>query len=658
VKITHREWAGSGIGERVVGLGLLALLVLIGLSLWQPVDSRGAFPTRLPCGTEVGGASPTTGLNPIAPIIENEGEPVETHTYFCGPIPVYSGQNRIDYQAIMSADRPREDGWITRIKPDMMAVKKGVKTVRGIQDLYTPPSDEVMFHHGVWLNLGPGDLTSGGPQERVYATGEEKTELRLPDGYGYRYDNANTWVLNHMIHNLVPRSYAMYISWEIDFIPDTSPLAEDIERVRTIWMDVQNGCYYPVFDAERGDGGADGKFTYPDDAENLELYCNPNRPYGQTNRWRVPQSGNLVASVGHVHSGGLWTDLNLIRNNAETYQGPTCEAQASRLGRAKANLRTAEKQLSRVKAKGRSGKSSRSAAKSLRSQLLKAGKRKQAALAALTRAETNFRACDVKVPRISTDSVTGAPEVRLFRSDAKYFDRIPGPAKSGPVSWDMGMFNTTEEYRVRLEQGDWLETTTTYETKVGSWYESMGIHISYMAFDEGGVDPFLERVDHLKELNHGPLPENSNHGGKPVKGAPDPRKMPNGLSPSGELLIGGYTFGGGDFFGVPGAAGRPLVVKQGQSLRFRLASGDVNQEMWHSLTSCKTPCNRSTGIAYPLPNGEQVFDSGQLGPRLQTTGAIGRNEWETPANLRVGTHTFYCRIHPLMRGAIRVVPNS
>lgn len=645
----------SSVGSWLHRGGLAALLAIVSIAFLFPAHSDAAFPNRLPCGTEAGGASPTVGLNPIAPIIENEGEPVETHTYFCGPIPVYSGQNRIDYQPITLPDRPAEDGWITRMKPNMMAVKPGVKTVRGIGDLYTPRSDKVMFHHGVWLNLGATDLTSSARQERVYATGEEKTEMRLPDGFGYRYEESATWILNHMIHNLVPQSFAMYITWEIDFIPDTSPLADGIEPVRTIWMDVQNGCYYPVFDVERGDGGSDGKFSYPDDAQNRELYCNPNGNYGQVNRWRVPQSGYIVSSVGHVHSGGLWTDLNLIRDGAETYSGPTCESQATRLRAAESRLQRANGRLKKARTAKRSRKARSTAAVKA---VVKAGRQRQSALAAVTRAEASFRSCDTKRPRISTDRETGSPEVLLFRSNAKYFDRIPGPAKSGPVSWDMGMYNTNDDYRVRVEQGDWLETTTTYETKVGSWYESMGIHISYMAFGPGGVDPFLERVDHLKELNHGPLPENSNHGGKVEKGRKDPRTLPNGPAPSGDLLIGGYTFGGGDFYGVPGEGGRPLVVEKGESLTFRLAAGDVSKEMWHSLTSCKAPCNRSTGIAYPLPNGEEVFDSGQLGPRIDTTGAVGRNEWSTPRDLEVGTHTFYCRIHPLMRGAIRVVPKS
>ena len=67
-------------------------------------------------------------------------------------------------------------------------------------------------------------------------------------------------------------------------------------------MDVQNGSTYPVFDVLKGTG-EDGRFTYPDDAE---------KPYGDdppNNRFTVPADGTLVATGGHLHPGGLQTDL-------------------------------------------------------------------------------------------------------------------------------------------------------------------------------------------------------------------------------------------------------------------------------------------------------------------------------------------------------------
>jgi hypothetical protein len=38
---------------------------------------------------------------------------------------------------------------------------------------------------------------------------------------------------------------------------------------------------------------------------------------------------------------------------------------------------------------------------------------------------------------------------------------------------------------------------------------------------------------------------------------------------------------------------------------------------FHTITSCRAPCNLSTGDAYPVPNGRVTFDSGQLVLQLE-----------------------------------------
>ena len=55
--------------------------------------------------------------------------------------------------------------------------------------------------------------------------------------------------------------------WQIDFVPARSTAARGIRPVRPIWMDVQNGNLYPVFNVKKG-AGKNGKYTYPDDARN------------------------------------------------------------------------------------------------------------------------------------------------------------------------------------------------------------------------------------------------------------------------------------------------------------------------------------------------------------------------------------------------------
>jgi len=42
------------------------------------------------------------------------------------------------------------------------------------------------------------------------------------------------------------------------------------------------------------------------------------------------------------------------------------------------------------------------------------------------------------------------------------------------------------------------------------------------------------------------------------------------------------------------------------------------------------------------------------GPR-GLTAAANRDTWKTPRNLRTGTYTYFCRVHPFMRGSFRVV---
>jgi plastocyanin len=51
------------------------------------------------------------------------------------------------------------------------------------------------------------------------------------------------------------------------------------------------------------------------------------------------------------------------------------------------------------------------------------------------------------------------------------------------------------------------------------------------------------------------------------------------------------------------------------------------------------------------------FDSGQLG--YGPTGysaASNRADWFTPSGLKPGTYVYFCRVHPFMRGAFRVIP--
>ena len=237
------------------------------------------------------GAVATIVVSPT-PTASAASVPQQLHFEY-GPVHLGPGQNIIQISP-GNIPKPTVPGWITGIRANMV-----------FPDGSIPDSDVIMLHHAVWLNLSAGDSTTPSFPERFFAVGEEKTALALPTGFGYRYEPTDQWRLNYMLHVLVNQSFDVKVTYDLDFVPDSDP--GKLRSVRPLWMDVQNGSGYPVFDALAGTGVA-GKFTYPAMATN---------PYGggaAKNEYTVPVGGVLVATAGHLHSGGLSTEMFVTRN--------------------------------------------------------------------------------------------------------------------------------------------------------------------------------------------------------------------------------------------------------------------------------------------------------------------------------------------------------
>ena len=127
------------------------------------------------------------------------------------------------------------------------------------------------------------------------------------------------------------------------------------------------------------------------------------------------------------------------------------------------------------------------------------------------------------------------------------------------------------------------------------------------------------------------------------------------------IAIADFRYAPGDLSSAS-ATGIP-EVKLGTDLRFTNADG---AGIYHSITSCKYPCLGQTGAAYPLADGAtsigtQVdFDSSQLGIGTPEIGPAKETlDWDLPITPQKGfkpgeTVTYFCRIHPFMRGAFRV----
>ncbi len=462
-------------------------------------------------------------------------------------------------------------GYITRFEPNMV-------WTNGPGGVVTPRVDDLHLHHVVWLRDGVR-----------FAAGEEKTYVKLPQGYGYKVAGNAEWGLNWMIHDLLDKpGRQVRIEWIIDWVPFIDSNNPPIKPLTGQWMDVAGDPQvYPVFDAEKGFANTqDGKFTFPDDVPQLASQAGYEErgKISNAHRWTIPNVGppnskgvTLIFGAGHLHPGGLYVDVNVTR---------------------------------------------------------------------------------------------GGVTKKIFRSDARYYE----PA--GAVSWDVSMKATRPEWRIELQPGDVVSMSATYDVTRGSWYESMGIMpFAYVngrgepnsadPFEAADAEAFQEMVDAGGILTHGRLPENLDDKANKPLGLADPRKLKSGrLMPSQGVRIWDSFFTLGGFSairGFPASAMRPPVIRPGRSVTFTsrdaLANQSVYDQTWHTITSCAAPCNRGSGIGYPLAGGPVKFDSGQLGfaSDFANSGVVeNTNVFTTPRIRKAGTYSYFCRIHPFMRGSFRV----
>jgi hypothetical protein len=437
----------------------------------------------------------------------------------------------------------------------------------------------------------------------------------------------DVWLLDYMVHNLTPRTETVYIVYDIDFVPAGEAQAGGMKPIKPLWIDVrgEDRPYYPVFNVERGYGHVNPRTgrhecTYP--AER----CAAKDPFGADQPGNgkgydfvLPAAGTIVGLGGHVHPGGLRDELSLVR-------------------------KVGGRELQR----------------------------------------------------------------RIFTSRAVYFDKL------GPVSWDFAMTVTPRTWAVRVNAGDIIRLNTVYEAEIASWYEGMGIALAYFApGDSSGVDPFQmvrvranasaptrSRPRHRRrsghrarpsprrakrkqprtrrnrsaarapvrwrwsyvplhtegEVTHGHLAENDRHGG----GQTRPLSTTNGPVTS-SITIANFSYGSANL-SDSAAQGIPRVPANA-ALTFN--NLDAVAGIWHSITTCAQPCTGATGVSYPVADALPPLDSAELGwspepyplDGSQASSQQGSITFvPSQAGLSPGTYTFFCRIHPFMRGAFKVIP--
>ena len=508
-----------------------------------------------------------------------------------GPILVKPGQNDVLIGPV-TIEKPNQDGYITRFKPDLVN-----------QNGEVPNVEEVHLHHGTWLAL-----TENYGNSAFFAAGEEKTIAPFPKGYGMPIKRTDQWQLLYMVHSAVQQPMATYITYEIDFVTKADGDSLGMKPAMPVWLDVQSGAY-PVFNVQRKYGGPDGECTWPKEQ------CADHNSFGKKEVGQG-QPGNgigrdytydpgdfrdfpagagatIIGLGGHLHPGGLQNEVDIVR-----------------------------------------------------------GEQKQ----------------------------------RIYNGIPSYWGREDRTRPDGPAtSWDFSIrVSGLPKYGVHIKPGDKLRSNATYDTRLAASYEDMGIVVGLLVPDDAGgkpqapgVDPFTAPVDASERCDSGGIladppqlcingfqethahyEENGNY-----SGPSGDTKLPGGDGQeTTEVAIADFFYVPGDF-NLLGQMGVPQV-KLGSTLRFTNADGLAG--IPHTITTCAFPCLGETGSAFPLPDGRTSLgrdldlDSSELGygaPAI--TGYKNETIWSIPVTAEEGFKageivTYYCRIHPSMRGAFKV----
>lgn len=229
---------------------------------------------------------------------------------------------------------------------------------------------------------------------------------------------------------------------------------------------------------------------------------------------------------------------------------------------------------------------------------------------------------------------------------------------------------TRPSFRSPIREGDRIRIAGIYENKEHAWYTAMthaGFYIDEAQPPQGRCKPYLvgkdakltdrkgkRRVrvfDGVPNRPWGAQQTDTVCGrkyGEPPCEKPEKPYQP-GLT-ADQVNIVNFQYQPGDM-ALSGQAGAPVQVKRGTSLQF--VNLDQALGIRHSATTCKWPCNGTYVANYPHPDG--VWDSGTLGYDAVDGGSPNPVS-ETPPDLPVGKYSYFCRIHPWMRGTFEVVP--
>ena len=617
-----------------------------------------------------------------------------------GPIMAKPGQNDVLIQPV-TFEKPMYDGYMVRFKPSLFSVDG------------TPPVEDLHLHHGTWLNAGRGYNAIGSPW---LASGEEKTIATWPHRYGLEILGNDTWLFLHMVHNATPRALPVWVSYDIDFVKSEDAQVEQADgeplltNTKGVWLDVGGGNFHPetqtypfnpVFNAHRGFGdeitdqhtldiygehyaGIDSPSECYFPLQNCAMFNSQNNESAQQgtdvsgqplpDSWDAPTvlgkdakfpsgslgpsgEGTLVLMGGHLHNGGLRDEVQLVRDLDTDGRYAADEGRLIHIS---------------------------DAYYWLEDQTLY-GPDKEGEIVGGAPLSWDFSMSGV------TSDLGWAINVRegdILRLNGVYDSSIGSWYEQMGIvmAWVVpgGTFGTDMFLPGAVVDGN--QTWTINEAVTVDPGIAVGAQVPYGPDGEllartcvPGTQDGVTTVCARGQLTHPHYSASGNHSICPPSACQAfPGADIAGPMIEGETYIGGFTFGPFDQ-GVTGLSGVPRMVR-GEAVT--ITNLDTADYIWHTLTRCAAPCTGVTSASYPIADGayqdlidplygsgeyagstptgviaslgrpdEMDFDSAELGIGLAPSGKVS---W-TFSPTRTGLYTFFCRIHPLMRGAFRVV---
>ncbi|HEX9775184.1 MAG TPA: hypothetical protein VGB83_06360 [Actinomycetota bacterium] len=584
---------------------------------------------------------------------------------------------------VTTFEHPMYDGYTLRWKPGLQRVDGTVPNVEALH-----------LHHGTWLGGVNGPTSAVGP---FFATGEEQTILQFPQGYGWTMQGMSAWEMLYMIHNATPSTEALYITYDIDYVATAE--ADALE-----WTDANGDVQTGIRDLVSiwMDAGAGGtQETWDGSAASTSQYSPINPIF------------NAQRGYGHVDTGAFWgleggggSTLQTvpIENNAGTgelvctFPRENCASFDSSQGSSLQQGVVSTKII---------GNSTDPSAFGDCPQL---GAGKECSVLIVMGGHLHPGGVRDEI------SVKRGNQIRpILISDAVYWGGSdytqPELGGAPPNSWDLSMTGqiagaagngrAKSGWKILVQPGDELILNGVYDTQYGSSYDQMSIVMSWLTpgYESDAIDPFSDdvifdagwaggpalasRPPGLPEaidvgcvpgtipsgenagktrlclrgnVTHGSMPSRQNHNDCVMTGncpAINPATDAGLPLANTTITMQGFNYGQLDMavaqsIGVTEIAG-------GTTLMFY--NPDTAPMMWHTITSCPAPCTGTTSASYPYPASGDTpvdFDSTILCVGLGCS-TVGTTEWEFTVPEDPGIYTFFCRIHPTMRGVFEVV---